>query len=188
MTRGAGRATSALATEQATPVTPSQHLKLGLIALVATLVVDQAFKVFMLQVVQITPGQVITVLPVLDLVMAWNYGVSFGMFQQDGMAGQWALVAFKVAAVVLIAWWLWRAETGMTALGLGLIAGGAIGNGLDRVLYGGVADFFAFHITTASWQFQWYVFNLADVGIVAGVALLLYESLLGKRPDASKSA
>ncbi len=132
MTRGAGRATSALATEQATPVTPSQHLKLGLIALVATLVVDQAFKVFMLQVVQITPGQVITVLPVLDLVMAWNYGVSFGMFQQDGMAGQWALVAFKVAAVVLIAWWLWRAETGMTALGLGLIAGGAIGNGLDR--------------------------------------------------------
>lgn len=169
-------------------MTPSHHLRPGLIALVATLVIDQAFKVFMLQVVGITSGQVITVLPVLDLIMAWNYGVSFGLFQQDSAVGQWALVLFKVAAVVLIGWWLWRAESRLTAIALGLIAGGAVGNGLDRILYGAVADFFAFHITTASWQFQWYVFNLADVGIVAGVGLLLYESLFGGRPDASKSA
>ncbi len=169
-------------------MTPSHHLRPGLIALVATLVTDQAFKVFMLQVVGITSGQVITVLPVLDLIMAWNYGVSFGLFQQDSAVGQWALVLFKVAAVVLIGWWLWRAESRLTAIALGLIAGGAVGNGLDRILYGAVADFFAFHITTASWQFQWYVFNLADVGIVAGVGLLLYESLFGGRPDASKSA
>ncbi|MGQ3354979.1 MAG: signal peptidase II [Phreatobacter sp.] len=169
-------------------MTPSPYLRSGLIALVATLVVDQAFKVFMLQVVGITSGQTITVLPVLDLVMAWNYGVSFGMFQQDSVLGQWALVLFKVAAVALIGWWLWRAESPMTAVALGLIAGGAVGNGLDRVLYGAVADFFAFHITTATWQFQWYVFNLADVGIVAGVGLLLYESLFGGRPGASKSA
>ncbi len=169
-------------------MTPSPYLRPGLIALVATLVVDQAFKVFMLQVVGITSGQTITVLPVLDLVMAWNYGVSFGMFQQDSVFGQWALVLFKVAAVALIGWWLWRAESPMTAVALGLIAGGAVGNGLDRVVYGAVADFFAFHITTATWQFQWYVFNLADVGIVAGVALLLYESLFGGRPGASKSA
>lgn len=169
-------------------MTPSHHLRPGLIALVATLVIDQAFKVFMLQVVGITSGQVITLLPVLDLIMAWNYGVSFGLFQQDSALGQWALVLFKVAAVALIGWWLWRAESHLTAVALGLIAGGAVGNGLDRILYGAVADFFAFHITTASWQFQWYVFNLADVGIVAGVGLLLYESLFGGRPDASKSA
>lgn len=167
---------------------PSLYLRPGLIALVATLVIDQAFKLFMLQVVGITSGQVITVLPVLDLIMAWNYGVSFGLFQQDGALGQWALVVFKAAAVVLIGWWLWRAESLLTAIALGLIAGGAIGNGLDRVMHGAVADFFAFHITTATWQFQWYVFNLADVGIVAGVGLLLYESLFGGRPDASKSA
>jgi signal peptidase II len=169
-------------------VTPSLYLRPGLIALVATLLIDQAFKLFMLQVVGITSGQVITVLPVLDLIMAWNYGVSFGLFQQDGALGQWALVVFKAAAVVLIGWWLWRAESLLTAIALGLIAGGAIGNGLDRVMHGAVADFFAFHITTATWQFQWYVFNLADVGIVAGVGLLLYESLFGGRPDASKSA
>jgi len=169
-------------------VTPSLHLRPGLRALVATLLIDQAFKLFMLQVVGITSGQVITVLPMLDLIMAWNYGVSFGLFQQDGALGQWALVVFKAAAVVLIGWWLWRAESLLTAIALGLIAGGAIGNGLDRVMHGAVADFFAFHITTATWQFQWYVFNLADVGIVAGVGLLLYESLFGGRPDASKSA
>lgn len=169
-------------------MTPSLHLRPGLIALVATLLIDQAFKLFMLQVVGITSGQVITVLPVLDLIMAWNYGVSFGLFQQDGALGQWALVVFKAAAVVLIGWWLWRAESLLTAIALGLIAGGAIGNGLDRVMHGAVADFFAFHITTETWQFQWYVFNLADVGIVAGVGLLLYESLFGGRPDASKSA
>lgn len=169
-------------------MTPSLHLRPGLIALAGTLLIDQAFKLFMLQVVGITTGQVITVLPVLDLIMAWNYGVSFGLFQQDGALGQWALVVFKAAAVMLIGWWLWRAESLMTAIALGLIAGGAIGNGLDRILHGAVADFFAFHITTASWQFQWYVFNLADVGIVAGVGLLLYESLFGGRPDASKSA
>jgi len=169
-------------------VTPSLHLRPGLIALVATLAIDQAFKLFMLQVVGITSGQVITVLPVLDLIMAWNYGVSFGLFQQDGALGQWALVIFKAAAVILIGWWLWRAESLLTAIALGLIAGGAIGNGLDRIMHGAVADFFAFHITTATWQFQWYVFNLADVGIVAGVGLLLYESLFGGRPDASKTA
>lgn len=169
-------------------MTPSRHLRAGLVALVATLLVDQAFKLFMLQVVGMASGQVITVAPVLDLVMAWNHGVSFGLFQQDSLAGQWALIAFKAAAVCLIGWWLWHAESGLTAIALGLIAGGALGNGLDRIMHGAVADFFAFHITTASWQFQWYVFNLADVGIVAGVGLLLYESLFGGRPNASKSA
>ncbi|MCZ0738555.1 signal peptidase II [Phreatobacter sp. AB_2022a] len=169
-------------------MTASPYLRLGLIAIVATLAIDQAFKVFMLQVVDIEARQSITIAPVLDLVMAWNYGVSFGLFQQEGPIGQWALVAFKIGAVALIAWWLYRAESRLTALSLGLIAGGALGNGLDRVIYGAVADFFAFHITTASWQFRWYIFNLADVAIVAGVALLLYESLVGGRPHASKSA
>lgn len=170
------------------PLNRSPHALAGLVALLATLVVDQAFKLFMLHVVDMEARRVITVAPVLDLVMAWNQGVSFGMFQQESVLGQWALVGFKAAAVVLIGWWLWRSETRITALALGLIAGGALGNGIDRLLYGAVADFFAFHILTQSFQFRWYVFNLADVGIVAGVGLLLYESLLGGRPSASKSA
>lgn len=168
-------------------MTASPHFRTGLIVLVAAFVLDQAFKLFMFQVVDIEARQVITVAPVLDLVIAWNYGISFGLFRQDAEIGRWLLIAFKVLAVALILWWLWRAESRLTALALGLIAGGAAGNALDRLIHGAVADFFAFHITTATWQFRWYVFNLADVAIVAGVGLLLYESLLGGR-TASKSA
>lgn len=168
-------------------MTASPHLRAGLIALAAAFVLDQAFKLFMFQVVDIEARQVITVAPVLDLVMAWNHGISFGLFRQDAEFGRWALIGFKALAVVLILWWLRHAESRLTALALGLIAGGAAGNALDRLIHGAVADFFAFHVTTASWQFRWYVFNIADVAIVAGVGLLLYESLFGNRP-ASKSA
>ena len=80
-----------------------------------------------------------------------------------------------------------RAELKLTALALGLIIGGALGNGIDRVVYGAVVDFVLFHITTKSFNFVWYVFNLADAAIVAGVIGLLYEYVLGaapqKRPD-----
>jgi signal peptidase II len=82
--------------------------------------------------------------------------------------------------VALLWVWLARASDRLTALSLGLIIGGAIGNGIDRLAYGWVADFVYFHINTANWRFSWYVFNLADVAIVAGVIGLLYESL---RPD-----
>ncbi len=73
----------------------------------------------------------------------------------------------------------------LTALSLGLIIGGAIGNAIDRLAYGWVADFVLFHIETATWRFHWYVFNLADVAIVAGVIGLLYESLFSG--DAAKA-
>ena len=78
--------------------------------------------------------------------------------------------------------WLSRAENRLTALSLGLIVGGALGNAIDRVILGGVADFFSLH----AFGFYWYVFNLADVGIVAGVAGLLYDSFLTSRKDAAK--
>jgi signal peptidase II len=87
------------------------------------------------------------------------------------------LVAIAVVATLALGVWLWRAESRLTAASLGLIIGGAVGNAIDRAAYGAVADFVHFHITTASFSFSWYVFNLADAAIVAGVAGLLYESL-----------
>ena len=97
------------------------------------------------------------------------------------------LLAFKALAVVLLWVWLSRAQSRLTALALGLIIGGAVGNAIDRLAYGWVADFVFFHVSGANWRFNWYVFNLADVAIVAGVIGLLYESLAGtapqKRPD-----
>jgi signal peptidase II len=83
----------------------------------------------------------------------------------------------------MIVLWLWLARAGnrLVALSLGLIIGGAMGNAIDRLAYGAVADFALFHVTTANFTFNWYVFNLADAAIVAGVAGLLYDSLLGDR-------
>jgi signal peptidase II len=114
--------------------------------------------------------------PFLDLVMAWNTGISYGLFQHQGPLGQGVLLAVKAIAVALLVLWLARARTQTAAVSLGLIIGGAIGNGIDRLTYGAVADFVLFHIQIAGSSFNWYVFNLADAAIVAGVVGLLYDS------------
>jgi signal peptidase II len=119
--------------------------------------------------------------PFFDLVLTRNTGISYGLFQTEGALGQGVLLAVKAAAVVLLWVWMAHARDWLTALSLGLIIGGAIGNAIDRLAYGWVADFVHFHITAGTWRFSWYVFNLADVAIVAGVIGLLYDSLMGER-------
>jgi signal peptidase II len=154
------------------------------VALVAA-AIDQAAKLWLLFVFDLGARGIVTLTPFLDLVLTWNTGISYGLFRQEGPLGQWALLALKAIAVILL--WIWLARTSyrLTALSLGLIIGGAIGNAIDRFAYGAVADFVLFHLTTASFSFKWYVFNLADVAIVAGVIGLLYETLMG--PDAAKA-
>jgi signal peptidase II len=121
----------------------------------------------------------VPVAPVLDLVLTWNTGISYGLFPQVGPVGQWALLAVKAVAVVLLWIWLSHASSRLTALALGLIIGGAVGNAVDRVLHGAVVDFVLFHLVSH----EWYVFNLADSAIVAGVMGLLYESTFTKVPQ-----
>jgi signal peptidase II len=153
--------------------------RLGLLTALAAAVADQASKLWLLFVFDLGARQPVAVTPFLDLVLVWNRGISYGLFQQDGPIGQWALLAVKIVAVVLLWLWLARAGLRLTAVSLGLIIGGALGNAIDRFSYGAVADFVLLHLTTATWSFSWYVFNLADVAIVAGVAGLLYESIVG---------
>jgi signal peptidase II len=159
--------------------------RFGLVVAVLTAVVDQATKLWLLRVFDLGSRGTVHIAPFLDLILVWNTGISYGLFPQVGPLGQWALLAVKAVAVLLLWIWLARAGARLTALSLGLIIGGAIGNAIDRVAYGAVADFVLFHITTASWTFRWYVFNLADVGIVAGVVGLLYDSLVTR--DAAKA-
>lgn len=160
---------------------------LGLASALGAAALDQASKLWLLFVYELGSRGTVHVTPFFDLVLIWNSGISYGWFQQDGPLGQGALLALKAVAVALLWIWLARSTTRLSALGLGFIIGGALGNGIDRFAYGAVADFALFHVTTATWSFRWYVFNLADVAIVAGVAALLYESLFGeapqKRPD-----
>jgi signal peptidase II len=155
--------------------------RLGLVVAVLSAAVDQASKLWLLYVFELPARAPVRLTPFLDLVMTWNKGISYGLFQQEGPLGQWVLLAIKVAAVALLMVWLARAGSRLTAVSLGLIIGGAAGNAIDRLVHDGVADFILFHITTATIHFNWYVFNLADAAIVAGVAGLLYESALGDR-------
>jgi signal peptidase II len=155
--------------------------RFGLTVAAITLVLDQALKLWLLFWFELGRKGVVGVAPFLDLVLTWNKGISYGLFQQDTELGRWLLIGIKLAAVVLLALWLARAHSRLTALSLGLIIGGALGNAIDRLAYGAVADFVLFHVTTAAWSFNWYVFNLADAAIVAGVIGLLYDSLVQDR-------
>jgi signal peptidase II len=155
--------------------------RFGLAVALAGAAVDQAVKLWLIFVFDLGSRGVVTLAPFLDLVLTWNTGISYGLFPQEGPVGQWVLLAVKALAVALLWIWLARASSRLTALSLGLIIGGALGNAIDRLAYGAVADFVLFHLTTGGFSFKWYVFNAADAAIVAGVLGLLYQSLLGDR-------
>lgn len=154
------------------------------IALV-TLVLDQASKWWVIGVYNLEEKGRVVVLPFLDLVFVKNTGVSYSLLDMEHAAWQATLAAFAVAASVFL--WVWAARAGGGAVlagSLGLIIGGAIGNGIDRAVIGGVADFVSLH----AFGFYWYVFNVADVAIVAGVIGLLYDFWATSRKDAAKAS
>ena len=155
--------------------------RFGLGVALAAALLDQASKLYLLFVYELGARGRVEIAPFLDFVLTKNTGISYGLFQSQGALGQWILLAIKTAAVVFLIVWLARSATRLTALSLGLIVGGAVGNAIDRLAYGWVADFVLFHVDTAAWRFYWYVFNLADVAIVAGVVGLLYESVFSGR-------
>jgi signal peptidase II len=148
--------------------------RLGLGAAAATFAVDQAHKWWMILRVGMREGERISVTPFFDWYYVLNKGVSYSFLTGSDARWQYALAAFAAVASALLAVWLARGvENRLAALSVGLIIGGAVGNGLDRLTLGGVADFFSLH----AFGFYWYVFNIADVAIVAGVVGLLYESV-----------
>ena len=157
----------------------TSHLRPGVIAALAVLALDQASKLWLLFVFDIAHRGAVRITPFFDLVLAWNVGISFGWFQTDNQLAQVALMAIKAIAVIVLGIWMARSSTLVATLALGLIIGGAVGNGIDRFLHGAVVDFALFHIEIGGITFNWYVFNLADVAIVVGVAALLYDSFLG---------
>jgi signal peptidase II len=163
----------------------SPLLRSGVIAAAITLLADQASKLWLLHVFDIGHRGMVRVTPFFDLVLAWNTGISYGWLQNMGTTGQTLLMAGKAVAIVLLAIWMVRSQTRLAVIGLGLIIGGAIGNAIDRIAYGAVVDFALFHIAVAGKTYSWYVFNLADAAIVAGVAALLYDSLFA--PAAAKT-
>lgn len=147
---------------------PLAPLVLGVAALVFG--IDQLHKYWMLNVYGINEKASVSITFFFDLVMVWNKGVSYGLFTTHTQ--EW-LIALSLAITAVLWVWAVKSERAFSAFALALVIGGALSNALDRSLRGAVADFFHFHYQ----GFSWYVFNLADVAIVAGVALLLYESI-----------
>jgi signal peptidase II len=154
-------------------------LRSGLVAAIVTLIADQASKLWLLNIFDIAHRAPVRVTSFFDLVLAMNIGISFGWLQNDSQMAQLSLMAIKGVAVVLLAIWMIRSQTVLATLALGMIIGGAIGNAIDRLAYGAVVDFALFHIEIAGQTYNWYIFNIADVAIVAGVAALLYDSFIG---------
>jgi signal peptidase II len=160
-------------------------LPTGALAAIVALVLDQASKYWLLNVLDIAQRRKVSVTPFFDLVLYWNIGISFGWLQNESPFAQLALMLVKAVAVIALAIWMARSQTMLATIALGLIIGGAIGNAIDRILYGAVVDFALFHIEIAGETYSWYVFNLADTAIVAGVAALLYDSF--RRIPAAKA-
>jgi len=153
-------------------------IRYGALFAIATFLADQGSKWAVLNVLDLPTRGTIPVLPVLNLTMVWNQGVTFGLFHQDGAAGPWILAAIAIAVVIALAFWLRRAETRLVAAALGAIAGGAIGNVVDRLRFGAVVDFLHAH----AFGYSWYVFNVADAAIVCGVAALLLDGIRPAQP------
>lgn len=154
----------------------------GLGAAAVTALADQGSKAWLLDVYGLAGKGRVPVLSFLDFVYVVNPGISYGLIPQGSATGQIVLVLFAVAASLVLTVWIAGTGRVLTALSLGLILGGAVGNAIDRVRFGGVSDFVLLH----AGALEWYVFNLADAAIVAGVIGLLYESLVGSRNDAAK--
>ncbi len=148
----------------------------GLIVASAVIVLDQATKWWVVTIFM-DPPRVVDVWPFFNVVMVWNRGVTFGFLGDTPYWGQWAFVGLSLAIVAILLLWLRRAETKWRAAAIGLIIGGALGNVIDRVNYGAVADFLDFHVA----GYHWPAFNFADAAITVGVAIMFFDALFKRK-------
>ena len=154
---------------------------LGFAVAALMLALDQGTKLWLLYPFNLAAREPVALGPFVELVLAWNPGISYSLFPASSERAKWTLLGLTLLATLALAAWLWTARSRTLSLALGLLVGGALGNAWDRFAYGAVADFIRLH----AGDFSWYIFNLADCGIVAGVALLLYDSVFGRDPAAA---
>ena len=160
----------------------SPRLLAGLATAAVVALADQATKWAVVDWLQ-GIGRPLPVTGFFDLVLVYNRGASFGLFQTDSPWGPRLLTAFAIVVIAGLLIWMARSrERGLT-LALSLIVGGAAGNAIDRITQGHVIDFLDLHIGA----YHWPAFNLADSAITVGVAIALYGSLIGGRRDRTVS-
>ena len=151
----------------------------GVLMALWVLLADQASKYWVLDILNLPELRQVVVLPFFNLTMVWNRGVTFGLLATDNGWSQFALAGIAACVVIALGVWLKRADSWLVALSLGAIAGGAVGNVIDRLRFTAVVDFLHFH----AWGWSWYVFNVADAAIVCGVAALVADGIFFRRAD-----
>jgi len=149
----------------------SVRLALGLTLLLAAL--DQLSKIAIVVWAGFATHETMAILPFLDFTLIWNYGISYGLFAEGGDAGRYALIGFSVVAIGVFIYLMRGAENARVSVAYALIAGGALGNLIDRLWHGAVVDFISLH----AGGYYWYVFNLADMWITFAVIILIYDAL-----------
>jgi lipoprotein signal peptidase len=156
----------------------------GFLLASVVLVADQLSKYWVLHGLHLQDGHFLVLLPVLNFVLVWNHGVTFGLFNGPG-AFNWIILALLALAVVIaLGSWLWRSDHLFKQLAIGAIMGGAIGNVIDRLRFGAVVDFIQAHLGA----YSFYVFNVGDSAIVCGVIALMAESLLRRDTGSDRKA
>lgn len=151
----------------------TQHIRwFGLGLAVTILIVDLSTKILMATLLT-KSGGMMDLLPFLDFRLGYNRGVSFGLLNSQNFWMPWVLVFIAFAVSVYLVLRLWRTDSKMDAVWIGLITGGALGNGIDRIIDGAVTDFIDVH----GFGYHWPTFNLADIAIVLGVAIVLLGSV-----------
>ncbi|MBF0373705.1 MAG: signal peptidase II [Alphaproteobacteria bacterium] len=157
-------------------------MRRGLAIAALVIVIDQITKIWVVESLMRPEGVdhtpffspvTIELLPFFRIVMTWNTGVSFGIFNDGGSWNAIALSAVALAVVVALLFWLRQVRDWMVTLALGLVIGGALGNVIDRLRWGAVADFLDFHVGGMHWP----AFNVADGAITIGAALLVVDAL-----------
>jgi signal peptidase II len=147
-----------------------------LIAIVV-LALDQASKYWIMEILRLPEYATQEVFWPLQFTRIWNRGVSFGLLQAGNDIVRWGMVAFNLGVALLLINWLRKGQIRMlAAVGYGLLIGGAIGNAIDRAIFGAVIDFVD---VSRLGIFPW-IFNVADAGITIGVILFLLDFLRGE--------
>lgn len=147
-----------------------------LIALVV-LILDQATKYWIMEVLRLPEYGTQAVFGPLQFTRIWNRGVSFGLFQAGHDLIRWGMVAFNLGVALLLITWVRKGQLRMlAAVGYGMLIGGAIGNAIDRAIFGAVIDF----VDVSRLGFFPWIFNVADAGITVGVILFLLDSFRGE--------
>ena len=155
---------------------PARAFRPGIGIAILVIAADQLTKWWIIYAFM-APPRTVEVTPFFNLVMTWNPGISFGLFNTGSPLNALVLSGLALFIVALLLVWLYRSDRLFIGVGIGLISGGAIGNVIDRIRFGAVADFLDFHIA----GYHWPAFNVADSMITIGAAMIVLDTLFDRR-------